>query len=207
MARAAAPTRSGVRHALAHAGARPLEVELAELLNRAASGDTDAYAAFYDATSPLVYGLVLTVVRSRSDADRVVKDIYLDLWRRPDLLTGRLTLLTALLCLTQRRAVQAARQDVPEGARVPEAPLAGVPTKVSLRRAVSRRQRLSLPRATSLPARQLTPLQQEILVLSYLGGYTVRQVSALLSLPTASVKDALTGALLGLAAPRPALLP
>jgi DNA-directed RNA polymerase specialized sigma24 family protein len=58
-----------------------------------------------------------------------------------------------------------------------------------------------------LPARQLTPLQQEILVLSYLGGYTVRQVSALLSLPTASVKDALTGALLGLAAPRPALLP
>lgn len=201
MARAAAPTRSAVRDALARPPDRPCDDELAEMLSRAAHGDTNAYAAFYDATSPLVYGLVLTVVRSESDAERIVGDIYLDIWRNPSvLLTGRLTLLTALLCLTQRRAVEHARGDVRDAGRP------GAPATRPMRRTGSRRQRLSLPRSTPPQARQLTPVQQEILVLSYLGGYTVRQVSALLSLPTASVREALTAALLGLAPPGPASL-
>lgn len=164
------------------------------MLDRAKAGDTAAFGEFYDATSSLVYGLVLTVVRSSSEAEHVTGAVYLEVWQQPDaLLTGRLTLLTALLCLTQRRAVESARTSVA--------------TARPLRRGPSRRTRLSLPRASRLQARMLSPQQQEILVLSYLGGYTVGQVSSLLSLPTDAVREALTSALLGLAPARPAMLP
>ncbi len=156
--------------------------ELASLLASSARGDAEAFAAFYDATSSYVYGLSLTVVRSPVLAARLTQQIYVDVWRDPSQLVSRkVTVLAVLVALTHRRAVEMARTSGP------------TPSDTGGRPA-----RLSLPRATRLERAVLTPLQQEIVVLAYLGGYTVRQVSAMLGLPAATVRAALTGALSGL---------
>ncbi|WP_246004959.1 hypothetical protein [Nocardioides marmorisolisilvae] len=63
---------------------------LADLLTRAAGGDTDAFMRFYDATSGQVFCLALTRARSRglrgagvhAAADRDVEDAYVHAWAR-----------------------------------------------------------------------------------------------------------------------------
>jgi len=55
--------------------------ELGDLLARVARGDQDAFAAFYDATARSVFGIVLSVVRDRAQAEEVTQEVYLDAWR------------------------------------------------------------------------------------------------------------------------------
>ncbi|HYP43863.1 MAG TPA: sigma factor-like helix-turn-helix DNA-binding protein [Propionibacteriaceae bacterium] len=145
-------------------------------------GDLEAFAAFYDATSGFVYGLVVTVLRCPASAARLTQEIYVEVWRDPNQLIHRqVTVLAVLVAMAHRRAVQVARSSDRSS------PDNGY-----------RRHRLSLPRVTRLDRAVLTPLQQEIVVLAYLGGYTVRQVSALLGVTPTNVRAALTGALTGL---------
>ena len=154
-------------------------------LNRSAAGDTEAFAALYDATSCRIYGLVLTVVRSRCRAAEVTQAVYVEIHHRAaTICTGSAAPLAAMLSLAHRRAVEEVRG------------LGGEPGTATLAEvAPDKRERLSLPRSTRLQTVLLDPVQQEVLVLAYLGGYTVRQVSALLSLPTATVRRAITTAL------------
>lgn len=54
--------------------------DLAELLRRIATGDQAAFAGFYDATSRAVFGIVLSVVRDRAQAEEVAQEVYLEAW-------------------------------------------------------------------------------------------------------------------------------
>lgn len=53
--------------------------DLDALLVRAATGDGDAFVAFYDATSPLVFGVLRTLTR---DPERLLEDSYMEAWER-----------------------------------------------------------------------------------------------------------------------------
>jgi len=55
--------------------------ELADLLARVAGGDQDAFATFYDATSRVVFGIVLHVVRDRAQAEEVTQEVYVEAWK------------------------------------------------------------------------------------------------------------------------------
>jgi RNA polymerase sigma-70 factor (ECF subfamily) len=55
--------------------------ELAELLARVARGDQEAFATFYDATSRVVFGIVLNVVRDRAQAEEVAQEVYVEAWK------------------------------------------------------------------------------------------------------------------------------
>lgn len=170
-----------------------LDSRLWSSLREAADGDPDAFAAFYDASCSRVYGLVLTIVRSPNQAAELTQSLYADIWRDPRALLSARLVLPALLAMAHCRAVDSARAS--DNASQPYSQPCGP------------RPRLSLPRVTSLHDVLLSPLQQESLVLSYLGGYTVRQVSFLLSLPTAAVSDAITRGLAGLGARSAATIP
>ncbi|HEX8510798.1 MAG TPA: sigma factor-like helix-turn-helix DNA-binding protein [Propionibacteriaceae bacterium] len=162
----------------------PLDTDLSAWLGRCAAGDAAAFAALYDATSSRIYGLVLTVVRSRCRAAKVTQAVYVEIYYGAgSISTGPVAPMAAMLSLAHRRAVEEVRRTVNE-------PLAALVAEVP-----DKRDRLSLPRSARLQAVVLDPVQQEVLVLAYLGGYTVRQVSALLSLPTATVRMAISTAL------------
>ena len=61
--------------------AAELDDPIGDLLRRAGRGDQSAFADLYDALSPLVYGVVLKVVRDPSQAEEVAQEVFVELWR------------------------------------------------------------------------------------------------------------------------------
>ena len=53
----------------------------ADLIHQMAEGDAEAFARFYDRYAPLVYPLILRVVRDRSDAADVLQDVFWEAWQ------------------------------------------------------------------------------------------------------------------------------
>jgi len=58
------------------------EQDLDALLVRAASGDCDAFVEFYDATSPRVYAVLLSLTGIAARADALLEGIYVEAWER-----------------------------------------------------------------------------------------------------------------------------
>ena len=55
----------------------------ADLLRRIDSArDTEAFAAFYDRFAARVYGLLLKLLRNRTDADDVLQETFLQVWNQ-----------------------------------------------------------------------------------------------------------------------------
>lgn len=55
--------------------------ELAAVLSRIATGDQSAFASLYDATASKVFGIVISVLRDRSQAEEVTQEVYVEAWR------------------------------------------------------------------------------------------------------------------------------
>ncbi|KZE42549.1 hypothetical protein [Microbacterium sp. T32] len=58
------------------------DADLDALLIRAATGDCDAFVEFYDATSPRVYAVLLTLTRDADRAAALLEGIYVEAWER-----------------------------------------------------------------------------------------------------------------------------
>jgi RNA polymerase sigma-70 factor (ECF subfamily) len=58
------------------------EDDIDALLVRAASGDCDAFVAFYDATAPRVYAVLLSLTGVAARADALLEGIYVEAWER-----------------------------------------------------------------------------------------------------------------------------
>ena len=52
-----------------------------DLIRRMAAGDRDAFARFYDRYSPLVFPLILKIVRDRADAADVLQEVFWEAWQ------------------------------------------------------------------------------------------------------------------------------
>jgi len=55
-----------------------------DLMVAVARGDASAFSALYDRLAPTVLGICLRVLRDRAEAEEVLGDVFLDLWRRAD---------------------------------------------------------------------------------------------------------------------------
>lgn len=60
---------------------RPGRPDLVELLVRAAAGDVDAFARFYDLTIDVVYRYACAISPDRTAADALARGLYLRAWR------------------------------------------------------------------------------------------------------------------------------
>ncbi|MDU0366334.1 hypothetical protein AB0O16_00820 [Microbacterium sp. NPDC089180] len=58
------------------------EEDLDALLIRAASGDCDAFVAFYDATAPRIYATLLALTGVAAKAELLLEGIYVEAWER-----------------------------------------------------------------------------------------------------------------------------
>ncbi len=54
---------------------------MSDLLTQVAKGDQAAFAQFYDATSRSIFGIVLSVLRDRAQAEEVTQEVYVEAWR------------------------------------------------------------------------------------------------------------------------------
>jgi RNA polymerase sigma factor (sigma-70 family) len=159
-----------------------------QLVGLVAEKDAGALEALYDRYGRAAYSLALRILTDQTLAQDVVQEVFYSLWRdagRFDAARG--TVATYLLSMTHHRAVDVVRREerlrrwrtTDERLELEPDPRAGVEDQVEAgeRRAGVRAALRALP----------TP-QREALLLAYFGGYTQREVAALIGVPLGTVK-------------------
>lgn len=159
-----------------------------ELLVRAATGDRDAFASFYDRLGGLVYGNVRRILQDPTRPSIVTKRVFAEVWQhavRFDPAQGDAQ--TWVLSLAHRRAVEQLRADDPrrrDGSHDEAVPVSDPST----------------PRDDGRPGAlsALEARERETIELAYYRGYTYREVAEELDAPLSKVETYMRDGLLRL---------
>ena len=159
-----------------------------ELVELVAQKDAGALEALYERYGRAAYSLARRILTEETLAQDVVQEVFLSLWRdarRFDAERG--TVATYLLSMTHHRAVDVVRREErlrrwrtsDEGLELEADP------KVRVEDEVEASERRAEVRAALA---ELSDAQREALLLAYFGGYTQREVAALVGVPLGTVK-------------------
>lgn len=161
--------------------------QLSALMLEVATGDQDAFARLYDATSARTYAVVWRVLRSSDHAAEVTQEVYTEVWRqaaRFDPAKGSVN--GWITTMAHRRAIDRVRSVSSEVARDEHYAVSEAGREVDqVWEGVS--QQLDAERVRKGLA-ALTPIQREALTLAYYGGFSQSQVAERLKLPLGTVK-------------------
>lgn len=84
---------------------------LIELLSAVARGDRTAFSALYVQTSAKLFGICIHLLRSEAEAQDVLQDVYLTVWRKADRFDARkASAITWLAVLTRNKAIDRLRR-------------------------------------------------------------------------------------------------
>lgn len=158
-----------------------------DALLRAAHGDQRAFAELYDMMSARVFGLIVRVVVDRSQSEEVLQEVFLEAWQTATSFdTDRGRARSWLLTIAHRRAVDrvrasqaSRRRDLVVGARDLAESRPGIDDEVELL--------IDAGNATSA-LNELPGPQRRAIVLAYFGGYSQREIAALLDTPLGTIK-------------------
>lgn len=169
-----------------------------DLMRRVALDDEEAIAALYDRFGSLVYRMAYQAMPTRSDAEDVVQEVFVRLWRTASRYDPkRAALVTWVMLLARRHMVDRLRRTK---ARVKtstlEEAISPVPTKAlddappmeHDERFVAVMQRIE----------KLPELQKTVVKRAYLNGQTLKQIGKELDVPLGTIKSALSRALVRL---------
>lgn len=85
--------------------------QLVDLLKQTGEGSKSAFAELYTLTSPKLYSLAYTILRSSGEAEDVLQDIYVAIWQRADQFDPlRGTAMTWLISLARNKSIDRLRQ-------------------------------------------------------------------------------------------------
>lgn len=161
------------------------------LLRRVAGGDREAFAHLYDRHSPQVFGLLVRMIRRRAEAEEMLQEVFLQVWRnagsyRPEGSTPR----GWILMLARSRAIDRLRssgaRERREAAAVegePPAAPALEPTGPERLEERERRERV----AGALAA--LPPEQRRAIECAFFEGLSHREAAERLAEPLGTVKS------------------
>ncbi|MFE0700903.1 ECF RNA polymerase sigma factor SigK [Streptomyces sp. NPDC058872] len=176
---------------------RAARSDLVEVMQKVAQGDKEAFSALYDALAPLVFGIVLKVVRDRSQSEEVTQEVMIDLWRqagRYQADAGSVT--TWAATIAHRRAVDRVRsaqaatdREHARAAREHTTAFDEVSEQVETRLESEQVRRC---------LRGLTELQRQAVTLAYYRGLTYREVSQALQTPLPTIKTRMRDGLIRL---------
>lgn len=171
--------------------------ELAGLLKACSLGDEDAFAKLYDATAARLFGLVLRTVRDRAQAEEVTQDAYLDIWRNSARFDpGRGSAMSWLMTIGHRKAVDRVRSA--EAARRRDTAYEAGEQAAPFDQTVEEAHRNLDGQRVHRALDTLTETQRSALELAYFGGYTHREVAAMLGLPLGTAKTRIRDGLIRL---------
>jgi RNA polymerase sigma-70 factor (ECF subfamily) len=188
---------AGARESAAATRASSVAADLAELLKLSGRGDEAAFAQLYDATSARAYGLAVRVVRDPSQAEEVVQESFLEIWRTASRFdAGKGRAVSWILTLVHRKAVDrvrsaeaSTRRDTTyhQGSQTVEHDSTAEAAHASME---ARRVRQALD--------SLTEVQRVALELAYFKGYTHTEVAQMLDLPVGTAKTRIRDGLIRL---------
>lgn len=83
---------------------------LSPLMSRIANGDRGALRELYDATSAKLFGVVLRILSDREEAEDVLQEVYVTVWRRADRYeAARASVITWTSTIARNRAIDRLR--------------------------------------------------------------------------------------------------
>ena len=88
--------------------------DIDELIARTALGDRLAFSKLYDRTSAKLFGVCLRVLRNRSEAEEVLQEVYVLIWRKAGAYRANgLSPMTWLITVARNRAIDRLRTQKP----------------------------------------------------------------------------------------------
>ena len=162
------------------------------LMSRIRSGDEDALAALHDRYASVVYSVALRVLGETTQAEDILQEIFLQLWRNPQRFdSSRGSLGAWLAVIARHRAIDQLRR------RRPETDIEEVVISVDTRleQATDRNLAIAKVRAAveCLPAEQRRPLE-----MAFFQGLTHSEIAIKTGEPLGTIKTRIRSALLAL---------
>jgi RNA polymerase sigma-70 factor (ECF subfamily) len=157
------------------------------LIRSAAGGDQSALAGLYDATSRLVFGLVLRIVGDRPTAEEVLLDVYTQAWRQAaNYDEERGAPLAWLMTIARSRAIdrlRSAKHEQYKESLDAVREISDTDPNPEQATVDSERRRLVCSALATLPAEQ-----REVVELAYYSGLSHSEIALRLGQPLGTVK-------------------
>ena len=171
----------------------------APLVAAMAAGDRDAFATLYDHYAPRVYGMAMRVLGRDADAEAVVSDVFLSLWKDPKGFDpSRGPFRTYVLLLARSRSIDRLRASATRAKRMEAAAAESLPEMVKRQHSDRPDNRLVEDENSDqvrsavgrLDAKQRTPLE-----MAYFQGLTHAEIAEKLGEPLGTIKTRIRTAL------------
>lgn len=156
-------------------------------LERLQNGDSNALEELFDRYSPLLYSMVLRVVRTPSDAEDTLQEVWLQVWKRVATFDPRRGTVAAwLVMLARSRALDRYRSLASR--RNAEGRVEAAPETTGDDASIASTQRQLSERVTQALG-QLAPQQRQVIEIAYFEGLSQTEIAARLNAPLGTVKS------------------
>ena len=165
------------------------------MLGQVARGDRDAFEAVCRHIAAPVFGTVRAVVRDVAQSEEVAQEVLVEVWQSaPRFDRDRGSAMAWVCTIAHRRAVDRVRSERRSAQRELRAASHAVAYDDVVEKAEANLDAERLRRCLG----SLTELQREAVTLAYYGGYTYRQVAALLGVAAGTVNTRMRDGLIRL---------
>lgn len=164
----------------------------AMLVSAIRSGDEQAMAELYDRYSPIVYSVALRVLGDTAGAEDILQEVFMQLWRSPDLFdASRGSLPGWLAVIARNRAIDSLRK------RRPETDIAEVVVPVVTDLASAAEQSRALEKIRSVLG-SMPRAQRSALEMAFFEGLTHTEIAAKTGEPLGTIKTRIRAGLVNL---------
>jgi RNA polymerase sigma-70 factor (ECF subfamily) len=164
------------------------------VIARIVARDERAVGELYDRYSRLLFGLILRIVRDRSEAEEILQEVFVMVWTRAGTYNASLGTPAAwLLGIARHRAIDRLRANTVRVRAVESAPEPQPADNPEARASISEQQRAVARALESLP-----PDQRMLIEQAYFLGLTQSELAERFTLPLGTVKTRIRTGMLAL---------